>query len=314
MVAGQPRAHGNSGAPPAERELVPLDSASGLRWFRHDYPHPLARWHHHPEIEIHLITASSGTAHIGSAVRVFEPGSLFLLGSGLPHNWVSSLPDGETVPGRDVLLQADPRLMARLIDDAQDLKALGRLLDDAAYGIEFTGRTRDAAAQALQSMRGSTGITRFVQALSLLSTLATAPPEDWEMVDPHYSAEALPREESLVFDQALQHIYQHLSETIFLEDLAELLGMSRSSISRLFTRATSVGFSRTVNRLRVSEACRLLRMSNQPVSEICWQVGFSNLSNFNRRFREETGTTPRAYRRSVAKPMGNKQPANAKSP
>ena len=38
-------------------------------------------------------------------MQAFSPGALYLIGSGLPHNWVSSLRPGETVPGRDVLLQ-----------------------------------------------------------------------------------------------------------------------------------------------------------------------------------------------------------------
>ena len=284
----------------AERELVPLDSASGLRWFQHDHPHPLGRWHHHPEIEVHLITASTGTAHVGTAVRVFEPGSLYLVGSGLPHHWVSSLRPGETVPGRDLLLQIDPLLPARLTAILPALGALEGLLDDAAHGLEFTGPTRERAASILVSMRDTTGIARFAAAMTLLSTLATAPREDREVLDPHHASRALPRRENELFDRALHYVHAHLTGRLRVDDVARELTMSASAVSRLFTRATSVGFSRTVTRLRVTEACRLLRTTDLPVGEVCWEAGFANLSNFNRRFREETGVTPREYRASAA--------------
>ena len=54
-----------------------------------------------------------------------------------------------------------------------------------------------------------------------------------------------------------------------------------------------------MSRMRVTEACRLLRSTRLSVVDVCWASGFRNLSNFNRRFREETGTTPSAYRRSL---------------
>ncbi|WP_129660871.1 AraC family transcriptional regulator [Rothia halotolerans] len=295
-TGSDPAGAGRFGA--AERELVPLDSASGLRWFQHDYPHPLGRWHHHPEIEIHLITASTGTAHIGTAVRVFEPGSLYLVGSGLPHHWVSPLPPDETVRGRDMLLQIDPMLPERLAALLPALGVLDGLLADAAHGVEFTGATRERAARVLASMRGTTGMERFAAALTLLSVLVAAPREEREIIDPHHAARALPRDESETFDRALRYVYEHLAGPLRLGDVAEHLTMSRSGVSRLFTRATSVGFSRTVTRLRVTEACRLLRTTDLPVAEVCWAAGFANLSNFNRRFREETGSTPREYRRT----------------
>nr|WP_075871154.1 AraC family transcriptional regulator [Kocuria sp. CNJ-770] len=62
-------------------------------------------------------------------------------------------------------------------------------------------------------------------------------------------------------------------------------------------QGTGVGFNRTGTRMRLTEACRLLRGTDLPVSDICYRVGFTNLSNINRHFRATTGTTPSRYRR-----------------
>jgi AraC-like DNA-binding protein len=283
------------------RELVLMDSASALRWFQHDYPHPLARWHHHPEIEIHLITQSSGTAQIGGAARAFGPGALYLIGSRLPHNWVSSVAPGETVPGRDMLIQVDPDLLVHLADMVPDLSRVPALLTEARHGIQYSGSTRDQAAEILDSVQHRSGILRFTGLLELLHVLVSAPSDEQEMLSEQAVDAPLGTDDSESFQRAVTYVHDHLREPIQLADVASELRMSPSHVSRLFSHATGVGFARTVIRLRVSEACRLLLLTDLPVADICFRAGFSNLSNFNRRFREETGTTPRAYR--AARPI-----------
>jgi AraC-like DNA-binding protein len=50
----------------------------------------------------------------------------------------------------------------------------------------------------------------------------------------------------------------------------------------------------------VSKSCELLSKSDMPVTEICFESGFSNISNFNRRFHALKGMTPSDYRKQVA--------------
>ena len=53
------------GLQPPSREIVVPDLDSMVRWHDHAYPHPLARWHTHPEVEIHLIRSGTGLAFVG---------------------------------------------------------------------------------------------------------------------------------------------------------------------------------------------------------------------------------------------------------
>ncbi|MGY5766006.1 AraC family transcriptional regulator [Brachybacterium sp. DNPG3] len=280
----------------AVRELIVMDRSSALRWFQHDYPHPLARWHHHPEIELHLITGSSGIAQIGGAARAFGPGDFYLIGAGLPHNWVSSIAPGETVVGRDALIQADPALLVRLAEQVPDLADIPPLLEAARHGIQYHGRTRERAAEVLMDVAGRRGAARFAGLLDLLDVLVTAPPAERELLSERAIDSSLGQHDSEVFDRAIAFVHERLQDPLRLEDVAAELDLSPTHVSRLFTRATGVGFARTVIRLRVSEACRLLQRTELAVADVCYAAGFSNLSNFNRRFREETGTSPRVFR------------------
>ena len=49
--------------------------------------------------------------------------------------------------------------------------------------------------------------------------------------------------------------------------------------------------------LRLGDACKLLSSSNMSVTDICYEVGYANVSNFNRTFLRLRGLTPSAYRR-----------------
>ena len=68
-------------------------------------------------------------------------------------------------------------------------------------------------------------------------------------------------------------------------------------ISRFFRKATGNSFTDFVNRVRISRACQLLMDTEQPISHICYEVGFNSAANFNRRFLEIKGMTPSDFRR-----------------
>jgi mannose-6-phosphate isomerase-like protein (cupin superfamily) len=91
----------------ANREIIPPDPNHSVRWHEHDYPSPIARWNYHPEYEIHLIRKGTGKFIVGDHVGTFEAGQVSLVGSGLPHDWVSDLAPGEVLEKRDAVIQFD---------------------------------------------------------------------------------------------------------------------------------------------------------------------------------------------------------------
>ena len=89
-----------------------------------------------------------------------------------------------------------------------------------------------------------------------------------------------------------------------LADVAAELGMSESRFSRFFRRATGNSFTDFVSRVRINSACHLLMQTDCFIADICFQVGFSNLANFNRRFLEIKGMTPSEFRRQAESRFG----------
>jgi AraC-like DNA-binding protein len=98
-------------------------------------------------------------------------------------------------------------------------------------------------------------------------------------------------------DAVVSRITENLSEPLSAAEVAAEFGMTESRFSRFFRRATGNTFTDFVNRVRISRACQLLLESDSLITDICFMVGFNNVANFNRRFLDIKGMTPRDYRR-----------------
>jgi AraC-like DNA-binding protein len=78
--------------------------------------------------------------------------------------------------------------------------------------------------------------------------------------------------------------------------MAKLTGFSSSHFMRYFKEAFGVSFVTYLNDYRLSMAARLLLSTEDSVLDISQQVGFENLSHFNRQFKRKYSVTPSAYR------------------
>ena len=106
--------------------------------------------------------------------------------------------------------------------------------------------------------------------------------------------------ESRQLARVLERLHQNFDHPIRLDDLCKLANLSARSLHRLFVRHIGENFTDYLGRLRIGRACMLLVETERPISVIASETGFSNLSNFNRRFREARHMTPKEFRRFVA--------------
>ncbi|CAB3783977.1 hypothetical protein LMG28614_01820 [Paraburkholderia ultramafica] len=99
-------------------EVVAVRRDESFKVWSHGYPYRTVRWHFHPEYEIHLIVATTGKMFVGDHISSFAPGNLVLLGPNLPHNWVSDVPDGETIAQRNLVVQFGQEFVSSCLDMA----------------------------------------------------------------------------------------------------------------------------------------------------------------------------------------------------
>lgn len=285
---------------PAELEVILPEPEHCFRWFEHDYPYDLARWNHHPEFEIHLIRQGSGKLVAGDYIGAFSAGHVALIGPDLPHDWIGDLAPGEHLSGRDVVLQFDGAALLALRKTLPELGDLQPLFEQARRGLAFSGASAAQAAQWMEQIGQAHGLQRLILFLQLLDTLKKAPPHQVQTLASACYVPTLDARSAERINQAFDYLMRELTGDLRLSEIARQLQMSEPGFSRFFKRNTGHGFIELMRKFRVQRACRLLLQSEMSVADICFEVGYANLSNFNRHFRIEMSQTPSEYRRDTA--------------
>jgi AraC-like DNA-binding protein len=283
----------------ANREVIPPDPNHSVRWNQHDYPSPVARWNYHPEYEIHLIRKGTGKFIVGDHIGTFEAGHVSIVGSGLPHDWVSDLEPGEVLENRDAVIQFDGKWVEQTASLVPEMAEIQPLLEQSARGIEFLGRSAETAAVSIEAMGATNGLERLQHMFELFGILARAPQEERRYLADEWFRPQLDGQAAAVVDIVLEYVFSNHAGSVKMSEAAALVGMSEPTFSKYFKRATGQNFSDLVRKLRLAHARRLLEGSDKAISDICYEVGFSNLSNFNRHFLNDAGETPRGYRQRV---------------
>lgn len=89
---------------------------------------------------------------------------------------------------------------------------------------------------------------------------------------------------------------------ITLAEAADRAGFSPFYFQRLFARAFGESPHEFLTRLRLERAKKILRMSSDPVTEICFDLGYESLGSFSSLFRREVGVPPSEFRRIFSAP------------
>ncbi len=276
-------------------ELVAVRRDESFKVWSHGYPYRTVRWHFHPEYEIHLIVATTGKMFVGDHISSFTPGNLVLIGPNLPHNWVSEVPQGESISQRNLVVQFGQEFVSSCVESFPEWRQVEALLADSRRGVSFGAQTSAAIQPLFLELLAARGLRRLVLFMSMLDILVNA--EDREMLaSPAYQADPGGFASTRI-NHVLTYIGGNLANELRESDLAQLAGQSVSAFSRYFRRHTGLPFVQYVNRMRINLACQLLTEDELSVTDICFKAGFNNLSNFNRQFLAVKGMAPSKFRR-----------------
>ena len=274
----------------------PEDANGFLRCINHGAPHPLIRWHQHEEYELHIITETSGRMFVGDYIGEFGPGNLVLTGPNLPHNWISyELPEGG-IESRDFSLQFSDEPFRNSCRFIPELNQALPLLERAKSGIEFYGIS-DFALEKLQRIKASKGIHSFTEFLTLILKLSEH--SNYKLLSNSQSqSQKLTDIGSITqFSDVISYIKENYQSDLSMSDLADRMNMNNSKFSKYFKREYGDTYTSFITFLRLNKACQLLLKTDKYISTICYEVGYHNVSNFNRRFSESMNVTPTEYRR-----------------
>jgi len=97
----------------------------------------------------------------------------------------------------------------------------------------------------------------------------------------------------------LQYIKEHYQEKIYIKELAKIVNMNENYFCRYFKNIVGKTPIEYINYLRIEQAAKLIRETDHQIIDICFMVGFDNVSYFIRKFKENKQITPKKYSQSM---------------
>ena len=253
-------------------------------------------WHFHREFEILYVIEGFGTRFVADNIESFQSGEMALIGSNLPHFWRSDetfLNSGGKLKVKYLVIQFPDDFLKEEIANYPEYHLIGELLQRASRGIGFSGEFSARVARKLIKMAHKSGFERIILLQELLQILAKT--DEYKLL----AGELYQFENHDFTNDRLTKVMHFLNTNyqrkIELEKVAEIANLHPSAFCRYFKEKTGKSLSEFISDMRISYACRLIIDGKLSVSQICFESGFNNISNFNRTFKNHTGFTPTNY-------------------
>lgn len=260
-----------------------------------EVPHFYDRLHLHPELQITLIQQSHGSLFVGDSISTFRPGDLFIIGPNIPHALKndSSFFTDDQLTAKSISVFFSKEAFGPAFFQLPELSKINTFLTKAERGLRILGAEKDSIAEKILKIVEVNGFDRLLLLFSILQDLANH--EQTESLSKLSFSSKSNELQSEKISRVFQFIMDNYHRPVKLEEAAEIANLSVSAFCRYFKLRTRSTFARFLNEIRISTACKQLIESEYSVSEICYQVGFNNISNFNRQFKLITGFTPSQY-------------------
>ena len=246
-------------------------------------------WHYHPELEICFTEKSHGRRFVGNHITDYAEGDLVMFGPNLPHGFTTDY------HCEQVVIQMTGDFLGNVFLEKPELRGVKSLFEQSRRGLEFGEGTKARAVGKIERLRNSEGLQQMIHLFDLLhlfSEASDAAPICTEEYSLDLDATHLNRVK-MVYD----YVLQHFREDIKVKTVADLLNLTEVTFFKFIRRHTKKTFTEIVNEFRISHATKLLISTDKPVSQICYECGYNNVSYFNRKFKEVMRETPHGFRR-----------------
>lgn len=256
-------------------------------------------WHIHPEFELTFILSGNGKRHIGNSIEDLDHEELIFIGPNLPHNWYGSKTNEVDSKKKvsQIVIQFHIDFLGKDFFKNPAFVNIFQLLKRASLGICFYGETRKFARRKMRSMLQMNGFNQTIELLNLLNRLSVS--MEYINISCIGFTEILNEADTARMNKIYKFIMLNFKEQLTLKEIASFANMTPQSFCKYFKIRTKKTFSYFLNEVKISYACRLLIEKKLNVLQICYEVGFNNLSNFNRQFKRIAKMTPMDYKKNL---------------
>jgi AraC family L-rhamnose operon transcriptional activator RhaR len=278
----------------------------GVQVMRLD-PHPDVGPHDHLFLEIAMVERGDALHGTAAGTQAIRGGQIMVIRPQVWHSYhqcrnlavtnclISSpllhqlLPLLDRIPGADALLRRRGRRPAE--ETPVVLTPSRGLFSSLREILRHMLAEQQSRGEAWQTAN----IGQLLQLLALL--LRGRAGAQARATDTGEQPTPLSQRTAIAVQQAAAILERDFMRDLSLDNLAQTVGISSPHLSRSFKRKMGMGLVDYCHHLRIEEACRLLRLTDSPVSAIAGRVGYAEIAYFSRCFRRCMGQSPIEYRR-----------------
>ncbi len=257
---------------------------------------PYVPLHWHSEFELSYIREGSGIYRCGDRDISVREGDVILI---LPNRLHAISCSGSMVYDTIVFNRS---MLGGNDDDRCFGECLSQLFDEGTEAQlpidrenECYGQIRECAESIMHGAEENSGIGDLAMKSGLMKMLGLM------IKSGAVRSGGSGRVNDINIKKALEYIRENYTSELTVKEIAGAVHLSESYFMGKFREITGMSVIGYVNLTRIRAACELLAETDRSAAEIAFEVGFRNLSNFNRRFKITAGCTPGEYRSSMGR-------------
>ena len=249
--------------------------------------------HQHKDIQLCTIIKGEGTLIVGDTINDYKTGDVLIIGSDLPHVFKS---DATNIKESFMVsLFFTEHSFGKDFFSLDDFNELTSFFKKSMYGFKLLSNQQKIQERFL-SLQNATNLERFIGLFDILRLIEKS--KNKTLADFVYPKKYSDNEGKRMRD-VMDFTIHHYDKNIDLDEISSIANMTPNAFCRYFKQRTNKTYFSFLNELRVEHACKLLTGNKGlSISEVAYQCGFKNLSNFNRKFKEVKNTTPSKYRKN----------------
>lgn len=256
--------------------------------------------HFHELCELVLILESYGKRIVGNSVDNFDVGDLVLMGPNIPHIWRNDplfQKQHADLRAKAIVIYFPEDFLLQLTDDELTISAMQQFINRAKRGLCFYGETLDSVTSKLKTIINKQSFTRILDFLFIIELMHKS--SEYRYLASEGYEHTFNDQDAKRINDVYLYVMQNFQQNINLNTAAAIANITPNAFCRFFRRHTQKSFSRFVNEMRVGHACKLLMNKELSISEVCFQSGYQNLTNFNKFFKLFMHKSAGQYRKEM---------------
>ena len=247
--------------------------------------------HQHDEIQISFIEKGNGTLLVGDCISGYTKNDIIVIGNNLPHAFKSE-PKSKS-ESKMLSLFFTKTSFGSSFFDLDEFTEINSFFLKSLQGLKLNNN-RTKIIKGFHKLKNASKLERFILLLQILKLISKSNSETLSnfVYQKNYSDL-----EGKKMRDVFEYTIENYHKSIYLEDIANVANMTKNAFCKYFKRRTNKTYINFLTELRIENACKLILSKEEiSIAEIAYRVGFQNISNFNRKFKEIKKVTPLKYK------------------